>query len=230
MELSRLLPQDLEDHAQLSPIEDGTEGDNSHVLPVSRKNLRLYRGSKLLSRTWLFEMLDKLHPSQRPAWRIRLATRPQSCARKAVQCLLWTIATFIFVSLLNGIFNPSYGDPPQRYHALSDLVSESTTSGRGNKNNEKIFIAANIIDENLIKAHWGQALLELVDILGQDNVFISIYENDSGLGTSQALQELQGKFSCLSHVSQCHEKISTNFGQATLRLLQAAIYLFRPFQ
>ena len=68
--------------------------------------------------------------------------------------------------------------------------------GRGNVRQDEVFIAANIINEELIRGPWGAALLELIDLLGEDNVFVSIYENDSGYGTQKALQELQRNFSC----------------------------------
>ena len=63
-------------------------------------------------------------------------------------------------------------------------------------NHEKVFIAANIVDEELVRGAWGQRILELVELLGQDNVFLSIYENDSGSGTRTALKELGEKAKC----------------------------------
>jgi hypothetical protein len=77
-------------------------------------------------------------------------------------------------------------------------VTTSTLPGRGNPYGEKIFIAANILQEDLIRGSWGNAVLELVDLLGADNVFLSIYENDSGRGTADALEELRNKVSCKS--------------------------------
>jgi hypothetical protein len=61
---------------------------------------------------------------------------------------------------------------------------------------EKVFIAANIVDEELIRGPWGERVVELVNLLGSDNVFLSIYENDSGFGTKSALQELGKKVKC----------------------------------
>lgn len=59
-----------------------------------------------------------------------------------------------------------------------------------------MFIAANIVDEELIRGSWGRRVVELVDLLGRDNVFLSIYENDSGPGTRAALSELSKKVQC----------------------------------
>ena len=41
-----------------------------------------------------------------------------------------------------------------------------------------MFIAANIVDEELIRGPWGSRVVELVELLGRENVFLSIYEND----------------------------------------------------
>jgi hypothetical protein len=88
---------------------------------------------------------------------------------------------------LTPILNPSYVQRPYHY------------SGR-NLRREKVFIAANIVDEELIRGTWGERIVELVDLLGRDNVFLSIYENDSGFGTKAALQELKKKLNC-KHMS-----------------------------
>lgn len=64
----------------------------------------------------------------------------------------------------------------------------TTGHGRGNVNNEKVYITANIISENLIRGQWGSSLHQLVDLLGKANVFVSIYENDSGQGMQAALR------------------------------------------
>jgi hypothetical protein len=66
-------------------------------------------------------------------------------------------------------------------------VTSSTASGRGNTNNES-FLAANIINEEFIRGSWGSSVPDLVDMLGEENVFVSIYENKSGPGTSNALR------------------------------------------
>ncbi|MCJ1402021.1 hypothetical protein MMC11_005240 [Xylographa trunciseda] len=95
---------------------------------------------------------------------------------------------------------PSYQNPPGHYQVLQQAVVASKLPGRGNPNNEKIFVAANILQENLIHGSWGESILELVTLLGDDNVFLSIYENDSGPGTVEALKELRGKLTCNSSI------------------------------
>ncbi|OCK97816.1 glycosyltransferase family 69 protein [Cenococcum geophilum 1.58] len=107
---------------------------------------------------------------------------------------------FGLLSLLNGLLQPSYMHPPTHYGDLEKDVVESNRNGRGNPNNEKVFIAANIINEELIRGSWGVSLLELVGILGKENVFVSIYENDSGDGTRDALLKLEKELPCNSSV------------------------------
>ncbi|KAI6247445.1 hypothetical protein HI914_04535 [Erysiphe necator] len=56
---------------------------------------------------------------------------------------------------------------------------------------EKVFIAANIADGDLIDNSWGPSLLSLVDLIGVDRVYVSIY----GYPTAQLLQ-LAGMLKC----------------------------------
>jgi hypothetical protein len=42
----------------------------------------------------------------------------------------------------------------------------------------------------LASGQWGDALVQLIDLLGHDNVFLSLYENNSGQKGRQALQAL----------------------------------------
>jgi len=72
-------------------------------------------------------------------------------------------------------------------------VLEKSYTGRGNPRNEKVFIAASLYDRGgeLAGGQWGMQLLELIDLLGDQNVFVSIYENDSGEKGQSALRELE---------------------------------------
>jgi hypothetical protein len=90
---------------------------------------------------------------------------------------------FLALVLLTPIFNPSYSSRPAHYTGT-------------NPNNEKVFIAANIVDESLIRGSWGRAVRDLVGLLGEENVFLSIYENDSGEGTAAALNDLKNSLTC----------------------------------
>lgn len=106
---------------------------------------------------------------------------------RALNIFLIVIA---FLLIATPIFNPSYSTRPDHYTG-------------SNPKKERVFIAANIIDSDLIRGAWGKALLELIDIIGKDNVFLSIYENDSGEDTKAALRELSAKVKCMKSSFRC---------------------------
>jgi hypothetical protein len=56
---------------------------------------------------------------------------------------------------------------------------------------ERVFIAANIIDEELIRGAWGRSLLQLVERIGKERVFVSVYG-----GPKAALLELEQMLEC----------------------------------
>ena len=90
-----------------------------------------------------------------------------------------TIFILLFVTTF---FRPSYTNPPAHYQTLKSRILSSSEDGRGNPNNKKIFIATSLYDKggHLVNGAWGKAVLDLISILGEKNVFLSIYENDSG--------------------------------------------------
>ncbi|ORX93222.1 cryptococcal mannosyltransferase 1-domain-containing protein [Clohesyomyces aquaticus] len=100
--------------------------------------------------------------------------------------------------------------PPEHYKELEWQAHDPLSGvGPGNSQHEKIFIAVNIINEDLIRGSWGNNLMELVRLLGPQNVFVSIYENDAGKGTAAALEELSQKLACnKSIVSGDHISLS----------------------
>jgi hypothetical protein len=113
----------------------------------------------------------------------RAAGRGGRWRRILVRCA-WTIGLVILVLLIiTPIWNPSYSQRPPHYTGT-------------NPRNESVFIAANIVDEKMIRGAWGDAVVRLVDRIGPQNVFLSIYENDSGPGTKEALAELAQKVNC----------------------------------
>lgn len=107
------------------------------------------------------------------------------------------ISVLIVISILDAILYPSYAYPPAHYQLLEYAVQSSSHPGRGNPNSDKIFIASNIINADLIQGHWGNAMLQLIDYLGPGNVFVSIYENDSGPNTVAALTKFAQKLPCM---------------------------------
>ncbi len=119
--------------------------------------------------------------------------------RPVVRWILWAIfTTYCIVFLLivfTAAFRPSYTYPPEHYRTLQKRCQESRAPGRGNVNNEKVFIAATLYDPEgrLVGGGWGEAVLGLVDLLGPENVHLSIYENDADEAAQTSLEELQQK-------------------------------------
>lgn len=95
-------------------------------------------------------------------------------------------------------FRPSYSHPPDHYRALQKRCEGSKEPGRGNVKNEKVFIAATLYDPEgtLVGNGWGDAVLELVDLLGPQNVHLSVYENDATPQAKAALQRMDAKAQC----------------------------------
>jgi hypothetical protein len=59
------------------------------------------------------------------------------------------------------------------------------------RNAKRIYIAAqHWNDARLLRQHWNAALVALVQELGTENVFVSIYESGSDVDTKDALREL----------------------------------------
>jgi hypothetical protein len=102
------------------------------------------------------------------------------------------LAVLLCNIILTPIFWPSYTHFPPCYEDLKRIASSPGTPGRGNPLNEKIFIAAILYDRTgeLASGQWGDALVQLIDLLGEDNVFLSLYENNSGRKGQQALEAL----------------------------------------
>ena len=119
-----------------------------------------------------------------------------------VRALCWSVVVLAsFTTLLiiaTYILRPSYARPPDRYRKLEKRCRGSKEPGRGNVNNEKIFIATSLYDPSgrLVKGDWGSAVLELVDLLGPQNVHLSIYENDADQPAKAALQGMEKIIKC----------------------------------
>jgi hypothetical protein len=97
-------------------------------------------------------------------------------------CFFLAILLLLYV-ILTPILWPSYLRRPPHY------------SGK-NERSETVFIAANIVDADLIKGEWGLRVAELVNLIGKENVYLSVYENDSGEETKNALKGLREKVNC----------------------------------
>jgi hypothetical protein len=115
--------------------------------------------------------------------------------RRVVCVVLLLLVALIAVTFL---FFPSYTHYPLHYRSLEHAIKRSQEAGRGNPRNEKVFIANNLYDASgeLVRGKWGSSLLELIDLLGEKNTFLSIYENDAGDEAWRALTELDAQVKC----------------------------------
>ncbi|KAL9112609.1 MAG: hypothetical protein Q9227_003180 [Pyrenula ochraceoflavens] len=121
--------------------------------------------------------------------------------------------------LLTGIFRPSYTHPPLHYEELRSAAESSDAEGRANPRNEKIFIAASIFDPQgtLVTGRWAESVLQLVQLLGSKNVFLSVYENDAGDVASDALNIFKSKLQCENRVVFEAHLDTTSVGTVTVR-------------
>ncbi|MCJ1453028.1 hypothetical protein MMC28_003373 [Mycoblastus sanguinarius] len=133
---------------------------------------------------------------------LKAPRRPRLSFRKAIRRVLFIFYVCLCIVgalvLLTAIFRPSYARPPAHYQTLRRRVKSSEDYGRANPENQKIFIAASIYDAegHLLGGHWGEALLKLIDILGNRNVFLSIYENNSGENGQTAQIKFERRVQC----------------------------------
>ncbi len=103
------------------------------------------------------------------------------------------------VVLLISVLAPSYTSPPAHYELLERRCTASNFApGCANLNNEKVFITTILYDKDghLSTGLWGRRLLELIDLLGPDNVFLSIYESGSGPVGRAALANFTARVPC----------------------------------
>ncbi|GLA10587.1 hypothetical protein AnigIFM62618_000184 [Aspergillus niger] len=129
-------------------------------------------------------------------WRIRRRYFPATFTVRRIVFLLFCILSGLIITTF--VIFPSYTHLPPHYRALQSAVQGSTTSGRGNIHNSTVFIAVSLYDKTgaLAGGAWGQSLLDLIDMIGPDRVFLSIYENDSDASGEQALWALSDRVPC----------------------------------
>ncbi|KAF1345057.1 cryptococcal mannosyltransferase 1-domain-containing protein [Delphinella strobiligena] len=112
--------------------------------------------------------------------------------------LLGSIVFLVLIFALTPLLFSSYSDPPKHYKDLRRRAIESPFPGGANLNNEKVFIATSIYDEGgkLAGGSWGQALADLIHILGPENVFLSVYEDNADELALGALDNLAQYMTC----------------------------------
>lgn len=131
--------------------------------------------------------------------------------RQWVACLLYWIIIglpyFIAVLVLFvAAFLPSYTHRPTHYEELRVRSYLTSIPGRANLHQEKVFIAASIYDEggSLTGGAWGEAILQLVDLLGPENVYLSVYENDPDTLSKAALERFERRVNCNASIAAEH--------------------------
>ncbi|KAF4624682.1 hypothetical protein G7Y89_g13486 [Cudoniella acicularis] len=88
---------------------------------------------------------------------------------------LYVFVAFVVFIIWQLLFNASYANPP----AFS--IPEGET----------VFLAANIIDGGLITGAWGKSVVDFVELIGKERVFVSIYG-----GPTEALKKLETMLPC----------------------------------
>ena len=107
-------------------------------------------------------------------------------------------ACLLVLIIVTAVLWPSYNDPPAHYKALRKRIEVNDDFGRANIDNQKIFIAASIYDKggHLVKGEWGRRVIQLLNLLGNRNTFLSIYENDGGPDARDALETFKEEVEC----------------------------------
>ena len=200
-----------EEEYELSRETTRTSLDEFDAEADASSNSHLLSGQNVQASTWTYAwfLLLSLLP---PRLRIRRLRRrgkrrvdPKNrsyCRRSAYKkfaAVSYSFLAFVVVSIITAaVFFPSYTHRPEHYQALSEQMSTTERPGRGNARQEKVFIAASIFDRNgdLLGGDWGQSVLDLIDLLGPENTYLSIYENDSGAKGMQALELFDRRLPC----------------------------------
>ena len=174
------------------------------------------RGSRLLPESFRGISPFRLKRLLLPAPRTRAS---RSLFHRLTLLLRWALVIVLALFVFTGIFRPSYTYRPSHYNALTTRIKTSTEVGRGNPSNEKIFISISLYDRNghLASGKWGQLLIDVIDLLGHDNVFLSIYENDSGEAAAEALQALKAKIPCQHEIVSDLGSSREDFPNVTLQ-------------
>jgi Cryptococcal mannosyltransferase 1 len=164
---------------------------------------RTYRSRKGLRAQWdwirtrklpreLSSILDPVYRCCCSRFSRRLLLRGLRWVMVITPCVVLVLLVF------TAVFLPSYTIRPAHYDALQKRCQQSQESGRGNVNDEKIFIASTLHDPEgqLVDGDWGRSIAALVELLGPENVHLSIYENDADPSALAALERLGSIVKC----------------------------------
>ncbi|OAA59876.1 Mannosyltransferase 1, CMT1 [Niveomyces insectorum RCEF 264] len=133
----------------------------------------------------------------------RSRRRRSGAYRACLTFLKVVVHLCVALFVLTPILAPSYTHPPAHYRELAARCHATASlydrTGCANPHNQQVFISVSLWDEGgrLADGRWGGALVELVSLLGPTNVFVSIYENDSGAAGAAALARLRDRLESL---------------------------------
>lgn len=176
----------------------GSASDLEYGVPLTKPTLHQLRCLKFLENLSIRRRIAPIATLCATGWRLTKKRRHIHWSHLFCYGLVSCAGVISLLVLVTAVFWPSYTHLPHHYKALRKSCTESTEPGRGNVNNEKIFIAAAMYDPRgtLIGGDWGNALLDLVDLLGPDNVYVSVYENDADSAANLALDRLKERLNC----------------------------------
>ncbi|KAL1605092.1 hypothetical protein SLS60_004635 [Paraconiothyrium brasiliense] len=146
---------------------------------------------------------------------------PRRRKRSVLRLIYYTVFSlpylFLFLVLFVGIFFPSYTHPPAHYNELRKRALASDSPGRANVHDQKVFIAAALYEEEgaLTSGAWGKSVLELVHLLGPENVHLSIFENDADDITKASLRAMEKKTPSES-IHHSSSLFANNVGNSTI--------------
>lgn len=157
------------------------------------------------------------------AW---LCSRPRHIRRNVFRHPLTAtllVAKYIILSVLivliaTPILIPSYTRLPSHYRELKARCTQRDAEpGCANTFQEKIFISVSLYDKDgkIAGGRWSEQMLELIHMLGPENTFLSIYENDSPQGRA-ALEEFKSKVPCRHEIVYDDSVSLDGFGNVTL--------------
>jgi hypothetical protein len=151
----------------------------------------------------LISDIDDMGNHGRDAVHTRRRSTLRSLGHQRLRRLIWTVLIIlpslaVVTILLVAVFYPSYSHPPHHYDVLRAHALISTNPGRINIHDEKIFIASSIYDKQgrLASGPWAQNLLDLIDLLGPENVFLSVFEDDPDSLARISLEHFSKRVSC----------------------------------
>lgn len=127
---------------------------------------------------------------------------PRRRKRSLLRALYYTLFAFpylcAFLVLVAGTFFPSYTHRPAHYIDLQQRAANGTDPGRANPHGEKVFIAASLYEGEgqLTSGAWGRSVLDLIDLLGPDNVHLSVYEDNPTEAAKQSLASFRKNVTC----------------------------------